>query len=166
MKPSDPAVHADACMASIIGHGNICTCIQQSACGRFIITGSAVRFIEQRLCSCTSIFEINCLQDHMCGLWLQELNATSEIHNIAKNAPLICFLKCGRGMPLTCGFGKLGKSEIQCFAGFDSGFIALWTVNHDSCASCLFQTLLLHLPAALFGRQWYHRYQKDPIRGR
>ncbi len=48
MKPNDAALHADVCMATIIGHGNICTCIQQSACGRFIITGSAVRYIMHR----------------------------------------------------------------------------------------------------------------------
>jgi hypothetical protein len=66
----------------------------------------------------------------MCGLWKQELNDIKEAKDVPKNVPLICFLKCGRGMPLTCGFGKLGKSEIQCFAGFDSGFLAMWTVNH------------------------------------
>jgi hypothetical protein len=42
MKPGDPAVDADACIATIIGHANICTCIRLSVCGRFIITGSAV----------------------------------------------------------------------------------------------------------------------------
>jgi hypothetical protein len=60
MKPSDPAVDADACMASIIGHGNICTCIEQSACGRFIITGSAVRCIAQ-----TPFCFAVCFLDHL-----------------------------------------------------------------------------------------------------
>jgi hypothetical protein len=61
----------------------------------------------------------------MCGLWKQELNESIDVQ---ANVPLICFLKCGKGMPLTCGFGKLGTYEIQCFAGFDSGYVAMWTV--------------------------------------
>jgi hypothetical protein len=71
------------------------------------------------------------MQDHSCGLWSQEFYAAQDAKDVQKNVPLICFLQCtNKGMPLTCGFGKLGKSEIQCFAGFDSGFVALWTVRH------------------------------------
>jgi hypothetical protein len=47
-------------------------------------------------------------------------------------------------MPITCGFGKLGKTEIQCFAGFDSGFVALWTVNCSACAIRVFSGSNIH----------------------
>ena len=60
MKPSDPAVDADACMATIIGHANICMCIRLSVCGRFIITGSAVR------CLASSVRRVvDCLFDRL-----------------------------------------------------------------------------------------------------
>ncbi len=151
MKPNDPAVDADACMASIIGHGNICTCIKQSICGRFILTGSAVRRAKHILWVSSCIILTDGFQDHMCGLWTQELHSAKEAKDVSKNVPLICFLRSDHGMPLTCGFGKLGESEIQCFAGFDSGFIAMWTVKRKREAFVLFDIILRPSSAAISG---------------
>jgi len=70
----------------------------------------------------TAAVVTSCLQDHMCGLWKLESDET-------KCAPLICLLQSRKGIPLTCGFGKLGSTEMQCFAGYDSGYVVLWTVG-------------------------------------
>lgn len=104
----------------------------------------------------------------MCGLWMQELGAAKETGDVQKNVPLICFLKCDRGMPLTCGFGKLGKTEIQCYAGFDSGFIAMWTVNCYAgvmrmCGSNF--RCNRHSFTDFSGRKWHRRFCKNQARG-